>query len=281
MDGAHVREAARRAYDAVAPGYEQAYGSDHHRLMAWYRRENLHLLERVFPPGAHLLELGCGAGEEACWLAERGRVVTSVDVSPAMIELLRARAARLGVGAQVRGLVAAAGELASTAELADQRFDGAFSSFGALNTEPDLPAVARALAGLLGAGAPAAISVVNRWCAWEIGWGLLHGQARFATRRLEPGWQTTRIGPSASGQQAVVSMRACSASELSSAFAPWFATERVEGVGVALPPTYLEVAFARWARLTPALEALERRLAPRWPFRSLGDHVRLVLRRRP
>jgi SAM-dependent methyltransferase len=48
------------------------------------------------------LDLACGTGRNAVWLAERGWAVTAVDGSPAAIEALRARDSR--VHAQVADL---------------------------------------------------------------------------------------------------------------------------------------------------------------------------------
>ena len=48
------------------------------------------------PPGK-ALDLACGAGRNALWLAGHRWAVTAVDGSPAAIEILRRRAAELGV----------------------------------------------------------------------------------------------------------------------------------------------------------------------------------------
>jgi len=51
---------------------------------------------RNLPPG-RALDLACGTGRNALWLAERGWNVTAIDGSPAAIETLRRRAARANV----------------------------------------------------------------------------------------------------------------------------------------------------------------------------------------
>ena len=55
-----------------------------------------HLVELVesgeLPPG-RALELGCGSGTNALWLAERGFEVTALDISPLAIEQARAKQA--------------------------------------------------------------------------------------------------------------------------------------------------------------------------------------------
>jgi len=49
-----------------------------------------------FPRGGELLEVGCGRGDIAAWLAHRGFVVTAVDFAPAAIARSRARHGETG-----------------------------------------------------------------------------------------------------------------------------------------------------------------------------------------
>lgn len=53
-----------------------------------------------------VLDLGCGYGETAVWLALRGALVDAVDISPRMIEVARGLAARHGVKDRIRFHVA-------------------------------------------------------------------------------------------------------------------------------------------------------------------------------
>jgi tellurite methyltransferase len=55
------------------------------------------------PPG-RALDLACGAGRDALWLAQHGWSVTAVDGSPTAIEILRQRAAGLRIETQIADL---------------------------------------------------------------------------------------------------------------------------------------------------------------------------------
>src|SRR5580700_4643199 len=48
------------------------------------------------------LDLACGTGRNALWLAEQGWNVTAVDGAPTAIEILRQRAAEKGIHVDVR-----------------------------------------------------------------------------------------------------------------------------------------------------------------------------------
>lgn len=64
----------------------------------WSGRPNASLVDEVgdLPPG-HALDLGCGQGGDAIWLAQRGWTVTGVDVSATAIRVAADHAAAAGV----------------------------------------------------------------------------------------------------------------------------------------------------------------------------------------
>src|SRR6185503_1130766 len=103
-------------------------------------------LLRLFSPGARLLDLGCGTGEDALFLGSRGYAVTGIDSAPGMIERAREKAAQQRNEARF--------EVASLEDLEPlgREFDGAYSNFGALNCA-DLRAAGRGLARALRPGA--------------------------------------------------------------------------------------------------------------------------------
>ncbi len=52
--------------------------------------------------GRRVLDLGCGYGETAAWLALQGADVEAIDISPRMVEVSRDLARREGVGEKIR-----------------------------------------------------------------------------------------------------------------------------------------------------------------------------------
>lgn len=70
-----------------------------------------------FPAGSVALDIGCGTGADAVFLARCGLAVTGVDVSEAALELAEKRARQAGV--RVRWLVGDALDLPVDAESVD------------------------------------------------------------------------------------------------------------------------------------------------------------------
>lgn len=62
-------------------------GGRHPKHWRW-RSHKQWVVDRV-PPGASVLDIGCGASAYLLWLAERGCRVTAVDSDPAKVELAR------------------------------------------------------------------------------------------------------------------------------------------------------------------------------------------------
>jgi SAM-dependent methyltransferase len=263
------------AFDLAAESYDQLYQQN--PVMAWMQSESLDLLRTVLAPGSHLLEIGCGTGAEALALARLGHRVLATDISTAMIDAAQAKAQTLGVGG-VTWRVLAAGELVSLVpEFGAGCFDGAYSSFGALNCEPRLEEVAAVLGTLLHPGAVWVASVMGRWCAWEMVWGLVHLSPRQAFRRLARGW--TPAGLASPLGRLSVPVRYYTPRDFSRAWAPYFRLCRVRGLPVLLPPPHLAGSLDRRPSLLARLEGLDRRCRDRWPFAHLGDHFVTVMER--
>jgi len=236
------------AFDSLAARYDQlwtdtAVGSAQRHLV-WRN------IEGLFPPGQRVLDIGCGTGADAEYLANRGVAVHATDCSPAMV-----RAARERGGFDVSVLRAEnIGDLAGM-------FDGAISNFGALNCVDDLPAVARGLAGVVRPGGCVAICTIGRFCAWET---LYHAGRRRAIRRWRGQATSASLG---------IAVRYPTVAQLESAFAPHFTLRRWMGIGLLVPPSYVRLPRA----LVRVFERLDRVLAWVPLLRAMADHRLLIL----
>ncbi len=265
-------------FDHEAKTYDVRYGPPSgsrpgNPLVSWLRDEHLALLRGLLKPGALVLDIGCGTGEEALRLAQEGYSVLGIDVSPGMVWQAQAKLAVYGLRrfAQFRWL--AAGRLSNLDERGP--FQGAYASLGTLNTEPDLPAVAEGLHTLLEPGAPFVATVMNRRCLFERLYGL---------RRQRPGevlprpaaWAEGRAGAS----DVIAPVRFYSPAEFAAPFAEYFTVERVIAFPLWFPPVHLHALYRERADRYRRRLAVERRMRT-WPvFREQGDHFLIVLRHR-
>jgi len=257
--------AAAAAFDTVAPRFDERFGA--WRSVAAQRRAVRRRLLAAFPPGARVLELGGGTGEDAAFLADAGRSVLLTDASPAMIEVARRKLAGRAVPASAEVCAAEAMEtLAVDREAAGAAmFDGAFSNFAALNCVTDLRPAARGLARMLRPGAPALLVLFGPLPPGEVVVETLRGRPRAAFRRLARGDVDARLGGRA------FTVRYHRPADVRTAFAPWFRLERTRGIGVFVPPSAAEPMISRFPRIVRALEMIDRIVEA--PLALLGDHV--------
>ncbi len=256
------------AFDTLAPAYDARFTES--ALGRILRRAVWRWLDRAYAPGARVLELSCGTGEDALHLAGRGVRVLATDASRAMVQVAQAKVdyRRVNGLIELRQL-----EIERLDELTLEYhgvFDGAFSSFGGLNCVADLERVAASLAELVKPGARVVLCVMGPFVPWEWAWFTARGQVRHAARRFARrgvAWRGTTV-------------RYPSIRVLRRAFRGSFALRRSAGLGVLLPPTYAEP----WARRNPRLlERLDRweRHVESWPLVPwLGDHYLVELVRR-
>ncbi len=238
-------------------------------------------LDHLFRPGQRILEINCGTGVDAMYLARRYVEVVACDSSSRMIEVARERLCRAelasGVGVELRAKVRF--EILATEEIgklpdSEASFDGVLSNFAGLNCVEDLRAVARDLAQLLKPGALVALCLFGRFCMWEILWHLGHGNPGKAFRRFCSEGSLAQLTDGVT-----VRVRYPSVRKITRSFAPHFRLRGWKGIGVAVPPSYVEP----WARRFPQVLSFVAN-ADRWLgrcplIRAMADHLMLAFER--
>lgn len=258
---------ASRAFDAIAKVYDSLFTTSligrSQRSAVWRKAE------RVFRPGDRVLELNCGTGEDALFLAHRGVAVYACDASGEMIAQARARKAIEAPSAAVEFNVLCTENLEN---LSGERFDGIFSNFSGLNCVEDLSRTARVLAMLVHPGSPLLVCLSTRFCVWETLHYLLRGEVRKCFRRVGG------VAQSSLGGYPVTVYYPTLGSVLKS-FRPPFRLKSVTGIGVAVPPSYLEAWAARNEYMFYLCEAADLVLCHIPGLRVLGDHMLLHMER--
>lgn len=257
-------------FDAVAVRYDETFTSS--RIGQAQRAAVWSEAGKTFHPGERVLEIGCGTGVDACFLAERGVRVVACDSASQMIAVTTRRIRENGLQKLVQPRLLRAEDISSLPT--DELFDGAFSNFGALNCVEDLRRLARDLARLLKPGTNALLCWMGPCCLWEMSWYLAQGNRDKAFRRLHQDGISARIADGAFVQVHYPSARA-----LARAFAPEFRLKSVKGIGVAVPPSYLEPWAQRHPRWLQLCEQADSWMGRCPGIRALGDHLLVRLQR--
>jgi ubiquinone/menaquinone biosynthesis C-methylase UbiE len=233
------------AFDQLASRYDQLWTRStigHLQREAVWRH-----IGDLLKSGQRALDLGCGTGEDALRLKQRGLRVRAIDASPEMVRIARDRGVDAGVLPIERS-----GDL-------NQTFDVVLSNFGALNCVEDLASLREPLARLIAPGGYLLICVIGRCCLWETVWSLSRAQPAKAFRR----WRSSVM--SSLGIRVFYPSR----KYLEAAFHPRFTLLSWRGIGLSVPPSYVTgLSDDRLARL----DRFDRRVA-HWPIlRAVSDH---------
>ncbi len=232
-------------------------------IARWLRERVWQRLDALFAPGKRVLEIGCGTGEDALHLAQRGVEVVATDASPDMLTVAEQKLHAAGLRAVFQPFDLNA---PSTWQV-DGLFDGVYSNFGPLNCTSNWKLLADFLAEKTTSQAFLAFGVMGRFCLWETIWHGFHLDWRTASRR----W---------SGEHTAVLKDTLpfpvfypSPQVLSQAFAPVFVPVRKLGLGVFLPPSDSFPVIEKRPTLMKLLMTLETHFAPS----AFADHYWLEL----
>ena len=122
----NTSETTRDAWDKIATGYDEFVTPTH----VWLANEGLRRAD--IRPGMRFLDVAAGSGALSIPAARLGAQVLATDMSPVMLERLKARARKEGLNLETRVMDGHA------LELEDETFDVAGSQFGVM-LFPDMP----------------------------------------------------------------------------------------------------------------------------------------------
>jgi hypothetical protein len=245
------------SFDSLAGKYDDLFSRSRigtQRALMW------EVLADTFHPGDEILMLNCGAREDALFLSLLDVSVVSCDAPEGMIH----------TGPPVQP------DLLLTEHLSKRRpgafFDGALLNFSGLNSVADLNRIARDLACMVTVGAPVIICLSTRFCLSETLWFLIHGKVRKAFRR-SLGIATVKVGNCA------VKRHYPSLRKVRNSFSPFFLMRSCTGIGIALPPSFLEPISRKYPRVLGLLHRIDRGISRLPLFRTIGDHMLLYFER--
>lgn len=255
-----------QAFDRLAPSYDTLTGGE---TFLHQRRQTHDAFDRWLRPGCRVLEIGCGTGVDTEFLASAGLRVIACDPSAEMLCQTGRRVARAAVGDRVAILSCGLEDLPRFLDALDhdEGFDAVVSNFGALNCVRSLAPLGAIAHRHLRPGGAMVLGLMGRACLWESFYFAARGRPSLASRRR----QDDVVVPVAGIDVPTFYHRT---REVRGVLGPAFTLDSVVGIGVMVPPPYLE---ARWqqvpAPVRRATAGLDRVVAS-WPIlNQLGDHT--------
>ncbi len=251
------------AFDGVAEHYdEHILGNP---MNVWLRNRSVNYLSKIFKPGEVVLEIGCGTGTETLLLARHGLKILAADISLKMLEVLARKAENAGVSDAIVPIHSRTyGLKEKLDEMGYYRIDGAYSTYGAINTEPKLGQLFHDLHSLIRPEGHLVLGVWNKYCLYEmLGYSL----------KLRPSMALARLtNPVPVGKSRFcITSYAYSVGTLKKHLDGLFKLRKVYGVQILLPASNL-IRYLPPEPMLSLVKRVEIALEPRFPWNHLGDH---------
>lgn len=253
-------------FDVASIDYDETFSNSHiGRLLRTTVWEQLDTI--ITTPKQDILEINCGTGEDAVYLANKGHRVTATDISAGMITAANSKAKL----SNLHFIPLSFTELTSHFE--PNSFDIVLSNFGGLNCidEGQLEKVLSDIYTLLRQGGKFIGVIMAKHCMWEIGYYICKGRFRTAFRRFNNEGAKTTLGaeslltyyyhPKQLKRLAQHKLKYLSAYP----------------VGLFIPPSYMEGYFKKHMRQLDFLGTLDRMTNKTKILAPYSDHFMIVM----
>jgi len=251
-----------QAFDTYADNYDEHFTNS---LIGQLQRKSVwQFLKPALYNVKCILEINCGTGHDAIYLANKGFKITATDASAGMIEVAKHKAEGYNNLSFIQSSFAGL-----TNVLTGSSYDLVFSNFGGLNCidEKDLRKLSNDLHQLLNSNGKAALVIMGRKCLWEQFYFTLKGDIKKAFRRKSKTSIESSLTPT----------WFYSPNEIAQIFGSKFTVQRVTPVGLLVPPSYLETWFNNKKWLLKLLAVIERPILHLPFLANYADHYIIVL----
>jgi ubiquinone/menaquinone biosynthesis C-methylase UbiE len=266
----HNEQKVAAAFSKQSVVFDEIYSSN--PIIQYKRKRTRHAVLKNLKPGARILELNAGTGEDAIYFAQKGFKVHATDISEGMLNKLKEKLPGLPFAENITT------EQGSFNHLQDLKNKGPynhiFSNFGGLNCTDRLDNVLQSFNQLLAPGGTFTLVIIPPFCLWET-LLIFKGRFRTATRRF---FSTKGAKAKIEGEE----------------FTCWYYTPgyvrkhlpkifsivSIEGLCTLVPPSYIETFPTKYPRLLKLLKNTEDRVCKWRLFCSVGDYFIVTGRKR-
>lgn len=259
-------------FDSVAKSYDENFLKT--EIGQMQRKRVWNYLDSILPGQTlNILELNCGTGEDAIWLAKKGHKVTATDISEKMLEVAKNKIIMSGVSEKIEIQKTDINKLAEFEF--DHPFDIVFSNFGGLNclNQNELKQLSENLKKVLMPSGRFVSVIMPDFCFIESVYMLLKFRFSDILRRKKT--QHVRLNGS------MVNTYYYNPKYFYSFFKKDFNLINKIGVGFAIPPSYLNNFFKEKNYILKLMYSIENIFGNIFFASSVSDHflIDLTLKR--
>ena len=216
-----------------------------------------------------ILEINCGTGEDAIWLAQQHFEVTATDLSKKMIEIAKSKS-NLG------NLIFKQIDITTIdKDFENQKFDFFFSNFGGLNclSNTELISFFKDASEILHKNGQMVLVIMPKNTIWETFYFLLKLDFKKAFRRKKE-----VVIANVDGEK--VATYYYNPKDIVNLANGFFEIKQYNPIGFFVPPSYLESFFKNKPNLVSFLNRLENKIKNQSWLSKYADHYLIVLQKR-
>jgi len=231
-------------------------------ILQWMRfRVREHVLG-IWKPRERILEMNAGTGLDAIFFAEKDFYIHATDNSPGMLTVLNKKIIEMHLENRITTQRCSFLEIG---KVNSGKFDHIFSNFGGLNCTDKLEDVIKGFTPLLKPGGTVTLVIMPPVCPWEL-LHLFKGNLKLAFRRLKKNGAPSHL------EGINFTTWYYSSAGVTKMFGGNYAVFSVKGLGIVVPPPFLEHFPIKHPKIFKRLTVIENGISDKTPFRSWADH---------
>lgn len=220
-------------------------------------------------PTKSILEVNCGTGEDAIWLAKQNFDVIATDISEKMIAVAESKS-------NLENLTFRQLSINDISNMfKNERFDLIFSNFGGLNclSKVELESFFISAAQLLNEKGKLVIVIMPKDTLWEQLYFLWKGKFKSVFRRKKES-----IIANVDGENVITYYY--NPKEILTLASNYFRFQQQNPIGFFIPPSYLEPFFKNKTRLISIVNTLERKITTCRFLAKYADHYLIAFEKK-
>ncbi len=258
------------SFDALANTYDTDFthsliGSMQRKVVWKFTEEQL-----IGKKELSILEINCGTGEDAVWLAKKGHQVLATDISKDMVDIAEQKANQQQL--KVKTVVCSFSDLEN--KLVGQKFDVIFSNFGGLNcaNANELKQLNIDFSKLLKPNGKLIMVLLGKKCFLEKLYFLFRFDFKKMNRRKKEA--SAYLSP-----DNFISTWYFNYQEIRGLFTQFNLTKK-KPIGLFIPPSYLEPLLQKNKLFLPIIKLLDKTFGNISFLANYGDHIFITLEKK-